>query len=393
MNVSGTAQSNAPPATTPRRSRRLAARDANKRILGPSSASASATPAVTTVAPGSARAGRRRLFEVDDRDDAAENLAAAASSLGVDSLDDDAGNERSKPPAASRTAAPRRRKSRSGSSRSKLEIEPGKGGSSQVDSAARREVANTSSDSSAEKLGSFVKAIKAVTFAKVKEVSPRRNNKQLSTSTTAKYIFQATLEKSPHRELSNLATEDTSRQNLGANGTLSVYYDEEADRNVFQYHNAEGAKVFEAKAPLAEEAWKEIQGNCGVQDCIIWQAFNTSFKHGGTSIEGADTAKNPAMCRRHYFWFNNKYHFFKALCLLLNNDDDLMEQFFDPKSKFYAAEQTRPPHPVILPPDAMEGCDDHLSERTPSKTPSQCQKEFGNDPFKVSCVTHAGISS
>jgi len=286
------------PATTPRRSRRLAARDANKRILGPSSASASATPAVTTVAPGSARAGRRRLFEVDDRDDAAENLAAAASSLGVDSLDDDAGNERSKPPAASRTAAPRRRKSRSGSSRSKLEIEPGKGGSSQVDSAARREVANTSSDSSAEKLGSFVKAIKAVTFAKVKEVSPRRNNKQLSTSTTAKYIFQATLEKSPHRELSNLATEDTSRQNLGANGTLSVYYDEEADRNVFQYHNAEGAKVFEAKAPLAEEAWKEIQGNCGVQDCIIWQAFNTSFKHGGTSIEGADTAKNPAMCRR-----------------------------------------------------------------------------------------------
>mmetsp|Transcript_17793 Transcript_17793/g.36308 ORF Transcript_17793/g.36308 Transcript_17793/m.36308 type:complete len:152 (-) Transcript_17793:766-1221(-) len=93
------------PATTPRRSRRLAARDANKRILGPSSASASATPAVTTVAPGSARAGRRRLFEVDDRDDAAENLAAAASSLGVDSLDDDAGNERSKPPAASRTAA------------------------------------------------------------------------------------------------------------------------------------------------------------------------------------------------------------------------------------------------------------------------------------------------
>jgi len=104
MNVSGTAQSNAPPATTPRRSRRLAARDANKRILGPSSASASATPAVTTVA--------RRLVEVEENDGAAEvlpesieYLEATASSLGVDSRSNEASHcladRSSSPPAGS----------------------------------------------------------------------------------------------------------------------------------------------------------------------------------------------------------------------------------------------------------------------------------------------------
>lgn len=180
------------------------------------------------------------------------------------------------------------------------------------------------------------------------DVTQKTTTQQEEGSQSVK-ILSIELDDSPTRSISNPAIGEPERASLGQNGSFEIYKFVGSLRTVARYVNKDGRIKFEALVPSPDDCFKAIQGNAGRQYCFFWDACNTAFASGGTTIQGVSDPSSAVALRRYFFWFNCKDDLKLALFHMFGQCRELVDEFFDKKGKFFASKITLPDHTVVKP--------------------------------------------
>lgn len=146
----------------------------------------------------------------------------------------------------------------------------------------------------------------------------------------------------------------TNRNNLGENGTLSIYYCSKTDMTIVQYHDSEGNLMFDADALEEDVANGALKGNAGSDPAFFWYAENRNHAAGGTAIKGAKDPLKSIGLREYYFWFENSGDLALVLFHIFGKNQELFNSFYDRSGVMFANHEELVPHAVVGATEDME---------------------------------------
>ena len=196
-------------------------------------------------------------------------------------------------------------------------------------------------------------------------------------------VWSTLLEDGIFRSLSNPDIGNPDRWDLGT-GTGKIW--RSVDNNVtgiFQFVNHEGVKKMEAEIPPLATAHKHLFGNAGKQNCIVWDAYDTSGDtSGGTVVKGGRDSKKAARLRQYVINFRSAQQLSAFLLFMFNGSVNLLEEWFDSDGRFCPKTPSLPPHLMLKGENSMdvEG-DDNIMERLPPLNLEKALAKYGGvDP-------------
>ena len=196
-------------------------------------------------------------------------------------------------------------------------------------------------------------------------------------------VWSTQLEDGVFRSLSNPDIGDPDRWDLGT-GTGKIW--RSVDNNttgIFQFVNHGGVKKMEAEIPPLATAHKHLFGNAGKQNCIVWDAYDTSGDtSGGTVVKGGHDSKKAARLRQYIINFRSAQQLSAFLLFMFNGSVSLLEEWFESDGRFCPKTPSLPPHLMLKGENSMDvEVDDNIVTRLPPLSLKKALAKYGGvDP-------------